>query len=434
MIARDQAELDDRNIFVDQLDAMPWELDDAMLPNMPQGEPGEQPHEPQNGPGAEDARRDETNEPKEDPDERGARCVEQLLADFLSSVLCKTLGGTLTRARKRKSAPSSSPEHRPAFRRDRQAGRCTNTGLPSTKGKAPRQGRKRHPRREDTMNADAEDFESKSPVRESRFWPQGERATPAAGLKHWARQFHERISPQGWSAYQAQTEGQHQRTGEVREVNGAVPPMSHCRARVSTFQGQQPMRAHPQQRSYTHHQQHDNEHRQRNETTQQPGRQGQRNANEGANNHAETEQVYMSQSQHGRIPQAGRESVPASIRQEQARDASRYSAMMNSNASQLPGDSIGRPAHGSRLPGNPRFESTPGHRIRRPVQEEGYLRRNSRNARRFHENGISPIPEEFGRAPIDSGARRSGGRRGGRQGGQDRPPRLPDSGRSRRAN
>ena len=189
----------------------------------------------------------------------------------------------LTRARKWKFAPRSSPESGPAFSHHRQTRKGTNTGLRSSKRKAPRQGCGLYTYWEDATDVDETRPEAKSPVMEGGFWSPRERASPAAGL-NWASQSHGRTSPQGWSAYRGPTEGEHRSTATNTETNGAVPFMSYHRARTGTPQAQQPMRAHRQRRNYTHHQQHGNEHRQRHEATQQPARQGQRNGNEAANN------------------------------------------------------------------------------------------------------------------------------------------------------
>jgi hypothetical protein len=55
---------------------MPWEVDDAALPDMPQGEPREAPHQPQNEQGEERSRQDKTRKMEQDSEEQGAGYVE----------------------------------------------------------------------------------------------------------------------------------------------------------------------------------------------------------------------------------------------------------------------------------------------------------------------------------------------------------------------
>ena len=61
---------------MNQKTPMPWEVDDATLPDMPQGEPREPPHESQNGQGEERSRQDKTSELEKDSEEQGAGYVE----------------------------------------------------------------------------------------------------------------------------------------------------------------------------------------------------------------------------------------------------------------------------------------------------------------------------------------------------------------------
>lgn len=310
----------------------------------------------------------------------------------------------LTKARKRKFAPRSSPESGPASSHHRQTRKGTNTGLRNSKRKAPRPGRGLYTYWEDATDEDESRPEAKSPVMEGGFWSHRERASPAAGLRNWASQSRERTSPQGWSAYRGSTEGEDRSTVTNTEASGAIPFMSYRRARTGTPQAQQPMRAHRQRRSYTHHQQHGNEHRQRNEATQQPARQGQCNGNEAANNGTDAafrlaEQDYLSVCRNEPMSKKERDH--------------KLQRHLKKKASQLDGDD-GAPARGSWIPGDPLFNSTSGTRTRQHAPVEGALGRNTRNSRRAFRNEDFSVPTEAEGSSNDAGAHRSRRRRTGR--------------------
>lgn len=328
----------------------------------------------------------------------------------------------LTKARKRKFAPRPSPESGPAFSHHRQTRKGANTGLRSSKRKAPRQGRGLYTYWEDTTDEDESRPEAKSPAMDGGFWSPRERAPPAAGLRDWARQPHERSSPQGWSAYRGLTAGEHRSTVKNAEASGAIHFISHNRARTGTPQAQEPMRAHRQRHNYTHHQQHSHEHRQRNEATQQPARQGQRTGNEAAKNDADAafraaEQDYLSVCRNEPMSKTERD-----------HKLQRYRRM---KASRRDGDG-GAPARGSWIPGDPLFKSTSGTRTRQHAPVEGALGRNKRDARRAYPNYDFPVPDEAEGSANDAGAHKTGRRRNGRHGQHGRPDR-PGSGQGRRA-
>jgi hypothetical protein len=249
---------------------------------------------------------------------------------------------------------------------------------------------------------------------EGGFWSPRERAPSAAGLRDWASQSHERTSPQGWSAYRGPTEGEDRSTVTNTEANGAVPFISYHQARTGTPQAQQPMRAHRQRRSYTHHQQHGNEHRQRNEATQQPARQGQRIGNEAAKTDTDAafrlaEQDFLSVCRNETMS-----------KKERDHKLQRYREMV---ASRLDGDA-GAPARGPWIPGDPLFNSTSGTRTRQHAPVEGALGRNTRNSRRAYPNQDFSVPTEAEGSSNDAGAHRSGRRRNARH-GQHGCPRSP---------